>query len=76
MKRLMDWEELMLEEIDGFNYLILKNCWNHDTRREIIKNDITPPHKIREKELHFEMQEEYLNSSKQTCVEHNVYFRV
>ena len=39
---------------------------NHETRREIIKTDITPPQKIREKELHFEMQdEEYLNSSKQ-----------
>ena len=34
--------------------------------KKIIKNDITPPQKIREKELHFGMQdEEYLNSSKQ-----------
>ena len=33
---------------------------------EIVKKDITPPQKIREKELHFGMQdEEYLRSSKQ-----------
>ena len=28
----MDWEELMLEGVDGFNYLILDNYWitKHD----------------------------------------------
>ena len=37
---------------------------NHETRRKIIKNNITPPEKIREKELHFELQEEeWLGSS-------------
>ena len=66
MKRLMDWEELMLEDIDGFKYLIPNNLWLMKHEGKIIKNDMTPPQKIREKELHFGMQdEEYLNSSKQ-----------
>ena len=44
---------------------------NHETRREIIKNDITPPQMIREKGLNFEMQdEEYLNSSEKNLDEH------
>ena len=65
------------EEIGGFK---ISHSWqhvNHETRTQIVKNDITPPQKIREKELHFGMQdEECLNFSKQTCVEHHVYFRV
>ena len=46
MKRLMDWEELMLEEIDVFNYLIPDNLSNmkHEGNYQ---NDITPPQKIR-----------------------------
>ena len=37
---------------------------NHETRAQIVKNDITPPHKIREKELHSGLQvEENLSSS-------------
>ena len=31
---------------------------NHETRREIIDNAITPPQKIKEQELHFGMQDE------------------
>ena len=49
---------------DGFKYLILDNSWimKHEG---IVKNDITPSEKIREKELHFKMQEEeYLSSNK------------
>ena len=65
------------EEIGGFK---ISHSWqhvNHETQTQIVKNDITPPQKIREKELHFRMQdEECLNFSKQTCVEHHVYFRV
>ena len=56
----MDEENMM-----GLNISILTTCesWN---MKKIIKNDITPPQKIREKELHFEMQdEECLNSPKQ-----------
>ena len=67
----MDEENMM-----GLNISFLTTCesWN---MKKIIKNDITPPQKIREKELHFGMQdEECLNFSKQTCVEHHVYFRV
>ena len=38
--------------------------------KKIIKNDITPPQKIREKELHFGMQdEEYLSSSEKNLDE-------
>ena len=64
------------EETMGLNisFLITYESWN---MKKIIKNDITPPQKIREKELHFGMQdEECLNFSKQTCVEHHVYFEV
>ena len=44
---------------------------NHEPRREIIKNDITPPQKIREKELHFGMQnEENLISFENNLDEH------
>ena len=40
-------------------------------RTEIIKNDIPPPQKIREKGLDFVMQdEEYLSSSKKNLDEH------
>ena len=43
------------------NISFLTTC---ESRREIVKSDITPPQKIREKELHFRMQdEECLNSS-------------
>ena len=51
------------EEMMGLNisFLITYESWN---MKKIIKNDITPPQKIREKELHFGMQEEkYLSSS-------------
>ena len=53
----MDWEELMLEEIDGlkrwlerrendgFKYVTLGKLVIHETRREIIKIDIPPPQK-------------------------------
>ena len=38
---------------------------------EIVKNDITPPQKIRLKELHFKMEdEEYLSSSEKNLDEH------
>ena len=44
---------------------------NHETRREIINNDITPPEKIKEKELHFGMQdEECLSSFEKNLNEH------
>ena len=67
MKRLMgckgSHERL---ENDGFKMCHSGQLVNHETRREIVKSDITPPQKIREKELHFRMQdEECLNSSKQ-----------
>ena len=39
--------------------------------KEIVKSDITPPQKIRYKELHFGMQdEEYLSSSEKNIDEH------
>ena len=51
---------------DGFTICHSGQLVNHETRSEIVKNDITPPQKIREKGLNFEMQDEqYLNSSKQ-----------
>ena len=38
---------------------------------KIVKNDITPPQKIGQKEQHFEMQEEeYLNFSEKNLDEH------
>ena len=44
---------------------------NHETQRGIIKNEITPPQKIREKGLKFEMQdEEYLSYSEKNLDEH------
>ena len=43
----MDWEELMLKEIDGFKYLIPDNCWIMKHEGKIVKKDITPPEKIR-----------------------------
>ena len=44
---------------------------NHETRTQIVKNDITPPQKIKEKGLNFEMQdEEYLSSSEKSLDEH------
>ena len=43
---------------------------NHETRREIIKNDITPPENIREKELHFVQDEESLRSFGKNLDEH------
>ena len=50
---------------DGFKICHSGQLVNYETRREIVKSDITPPQKTREKELHFGMQdEEYLNSSK------------
>ena len=42
----------------------------HEARREIIKNDITPPQKICVKELHSGLQdEESLNSSEKNLDE-------
>ena len=43
----------------------------HEARREIIKNDITPPQKICVKELHSGLQdEENLSSSEKNLNEH------
>ena len=43
----------------------------HEARREIIKNDITPPQKICVKELHSGLQdEESLSSSENNVDEH------
>ena len=57
------------EEIAGFKYLILDNKWTmkHEWN---CQNDITPPQKIRLKELHFGMQdEECLSSSEKNLDE-------
>ena len=58
-------------ENDGFKICHSGQLVNHETRREIVKNDITPPQNIREKGLNFEMQdEEYLSSSEKNLDEH------
>ena len=64
MNKLKGWKDLLNKENDGFKYLIPNNSWimKHEG---IVKNDITPSEKVREKELHFKMQEEeYLSSNK------------
>ena len=69
------------EEIGRFK---TSHSWqhvNHETRTQIVKNDITPPQKIREKELHFGMQDECLNSSKQNmcrtpCLSLSIAWRI
>ena len=70
------------EEINGFK---IPHSWQHmncETWMKIVKNDITPPQKIREKELHFRMQdEECLNSSKQNmcrtpCLSLSIAWRI
>ena len=51
MMRLMDWKGCVeRRENDGFRYVTLENLVLHETRREIINNDITPPQNIRKKE--------------------------
>ena len=67
MKRLMGCKgSHERNENDGFKICHSGQLVNHETRREIVKSGITPPQKIREKELHLGMQdEECLNSSKQ-----------
>ena len=66
MKRLMGCKGSHKQiENDGFKIWHSGQLMNHETRSEIFNNDITPPQKIRKKELHFGMQdEECLNSWK------------
>ena len=58
-------------ENDGYKICHSGQLVNHETRREIVRNDITPPQKIRYKELHSGFQdEEYLSSFEKNLDEH------
>ena len=50
-------------------YLILDNMWIMKHEGKIVKNDITPPQKIREKQLHLGMQDEECLSSSEKNVD-------
>ncbi len=50
------WVEISHDQrIGGFNYLMLERKTLRDSYTN--KNAITPPQRIKEEELHFEMQE-------------------
>ena len=51
-------------ENDGFKICHSGQLVNHETQREIVKSDITPPQMIREKELHFGMQDAQLKNER------------
>ena len=72
MKRLMGCKGSHKRiENDGFKICHSGQLMNHEARSEIVKNDITPPQKMRQKEVHFGMQdEEYLSSSNKYLEEH------
>ena len=72
MKRLMDWEELMLEEIDGFKYLIPDNLspMKHEGNCQGWHNTIS-----KDKVERCKMKKAWTPQNN-TCVEHHVYLRV
>ena len=78
MKRLMGCKGSHEQiENDGFKICHSGELVNHETRREIVKNDITPSQKKGRKNctLECKMKNAWTPQNK-TCVEHHVYFRV